>query len=1152
MTATANSNQYTPVLPLHVEWSSVLSQDVITAATILVDSTSPAPVAVFTNPSNAKAEALAIVNTGSGSQLCHVARDRTSGGGWRSTPLFGGKSAQQVAAGIPYAGTPNSAVYGLFLDDQQLYVTTLAADGATWSAPATVANGAMTNPRVAYSPDGRAVIYGGSPSGDLVTVYQQQIGGPFTAVVCKMQGALTQGDFQLCLTDEESYTILSNYNAKPYLVTGVLGNTEYSSFDLAPGFTEKLTNVALGYWSPVQQTLIFLLVDDDKALHAWSQNSNTARAEKIPNASIAQAAGHVADDGSLNVYAVDSKLGLWALHQSKRKPWNDDGTPRWAPVLQLDKGVSRLASDMNPAAAPSLFALDGGDSSLRLHAQDAKSRLWKSDAVHQHKAEAFEVARYRSEVSVVDKNGRALSGYTVHVAAEKGSSTIDAWSGDRFHEIDETGVTLTTDHLGKLTVSILANDKGLACPNLIVTGALNHTGLIQAVTVKPSSPVHTYLSGKGTLHPTNPGGALSPFDANGETLKTARVPGPNGLPDKVLAPKATAVVAQGIRQGALVALKEKQEGVVGFGGSLRQGSQSFEIFYSEAAMQAHREAAGLAQVEGFWEELLDFFGDIWEGICNAVIAIAHFVVEVAREVVHFVLEVAEGIAKALDLPVDGIEKAAAFMNGVFNSADADIDKVVAWLKALFDFKAIWNTKKAFEQGVLAVPDYVKQLALATQHRADDWFSKQKLDVNKIFADIKKQYAGQTLGQQPNWQNPAGPVSSKPVAGDAATSDFTGNPHHNWLWDKTTSYAPQEQHALSLVSDDGPWEAFAKHMAESGTEFVGALGKFKDAMWTMIVHPEQFATVVIPDLIDMVNLLIDALLDLCDAMVDAAVGLAVAAMDMLKEALGAELQWGMLNTLWAWMAKAAGHPEDTKLTFCALGSLLAAFPTTIIFKLIVGVEHEPFPGGVFPAKPHAHGQVGATGGLIMSWDSTVASDSLRMFQVLQAGAADIYGNHSPKWLTGLGVIWSIVVWVCRNGYPGFSVVEWASFTAAASQLLWIGPLAYFSIKAAGYLKDPDILGDKLDIGISVLGGLMFTAGIGLDIFTKQRRGQQIANLLTPMPALFAFLNMSQFRNNPEEAPFAIGGNLLADFVGYVGGGLELLLDTLQTAHFTATA
>jgi len=191
MAALATSTRYRPVAPLSLQSSSVLSQDVITTAKILVDSTSSAPVGVFTNPSsggiagNSQVEALAIVNPGAGNQICHIARDQATDG-WHARPLFAGRSAEQVAAGVAYSGTSKSTVYGLFVDAGQLYSTTLGADGLTWTAPATVPDGLMSNPRVAYTPDRGMVIYGVNNKGDLVTAYAP--GGPFTAVVHPVQG----------------------------------------------------------------------------------------------------------------------------------------------------------------------------------------------------------------------------------------------------------------------------------------------------------------------------------------------------------------------------------------------------------------------------------------------------------------------------------------------------------------------------------------------------------------------------------------------------------------------------------------------------------------------------------------------------------------------------------------------------------------------------------------------------------------------------------------------------------------------------------------------------------------------------------------------------------------------------------------------------
>src|SRR6476620_6863106 len=185
---------------------------------------------------------------------------------------------------------------------------------------------------------------------------------------------------------------------------------------------------------------------------------------------------------------------------------------------------------MNPAAAPSLFALDAGDYSLRLHAQDAGSRMWNNENLLQHKTEAYEVVRYRTEIRIVDGKGRAVPNHQVTLTVEKDGSAVNVAAGGSLHQVDEKGTNLTTDASGKLTVAVLATG-GLVCPNLVVS-CDGLTASVEERTVMPAGGIHDYLSGKGTLNPTNPGGPLPVFDADGTTLAKATVGG------KPLAPSA--------------------------------------------------------------------------------------------------------------------------------------------------------------------------------------------------------------------------------------------------------------------------------------------------------------------------------------------------------------------------------------------------------------------------------------------------------------------------------------------------------------------------------------------------------------------------------------------------------------------------------------
>jgi hypothetical protein len=1097
-------------------------------------------VAVFTNPAsggvpgNAAAEALAIVNTGHGRQLCHVARTADADGGWTATPLFGGQAAEQVAAGVAYAGTSDAAVCGLFVHDGQLHFTSLGRDDAAWAAPEPAGSSAARHLRVAYSPQGRLVVYGGTAEGNLMTAYQREIGGAFVTSECAMDGALSGGDFQLCMTDEQSWTVAAISGGKPVLITGILGAARRSSIGPAPGLDQEMKHVALGYWNSTQNTLMFLLVDKDSSLRAWSQSqtTNQTRVQPIPNSSVVQATGHVSEDGSLHVYAVDANEQLWVLHQSPSRPWSDDGTPNWAPLLALDRGVARVVSDMNPAAEPSLFALAAGDFSLRLHARDQQSRLWQSHTVLQRSAEAFEVARFRTEITIVDGNGVALPRHQVTVATESGGSSIDVWAAGSVQRIDDKGLPLQTDALGRLTLAVMASE-GLSCPRLVIESER----LTSPITVDPAGETHRYLAGEGTLHPTNPGGALPVFDASGRTLAAATVGG------KTLAPGASdpgmaEAAAQAIRGAA--AMGGGMPAVYGFAGSLQKHAPSFQSFQSADQLHAHRMKAGLAAPGLGGIDWAALAADIFEGIRNGVIAISEFVVDVANKTVDLVLKIAKWTEKVARLAFDGIEKIASFIAGVFHAVEAAVEKVVDWLKALFDFGAIWRTKMAIQEGLLGVPAYVKKLAESAGTDASRWFADKKTQVEKAFGEMKAQYTGQQFNSSPNWQTPGAPGTS-PLAGNASVSDFTSNTHHNWLQDKIASYSPDK---LDVADDSQsePWTRFANHFQSAGEELTAALMKFKDAFLAVIKDPSSFATVAIPALIDAAALLIEAMLDACAAAVDALAGIAVTAMAALKALLEAELPIPFLQTLFQWLAEQAGYPNDGKLTAAAMISLAAAFPATLIYKLIEGVNVEPFPTGRFPSLQQ--GLLGVTMPRVCREIACI----VKIVSFIPSSAGHILGEAKPVWLTLVGLGFTAAAWVLENGYPELSGLQWATLGGAAANLLWIAPAAYFILETenAVLLENIKALkGDIMAVAFSLYGAFSLTMGIVVDATTKVPLGQAIANILEPLPSLFSFLDLSPIRKNPELAPFAIGAQVVMTFVGAVGGGTEQLVSVRKS-------
>lgn len=230
----------------------------------------------------------------------------------------------------------------------------------------------------------------------------------------------------------------------------------------------------------------------------------------------------------------------------------------------------------------------------------------------------------------------------------------------------------------------------------------------------------------------------------------------------------------------------------------------------------------------------------------------------------------------------------------------------------------------------------------------------------------------------------------------------------------TSYSPDTSGLTLGDSVEELWKTVVKHLKDSGKEFQAAFEKLREAVWTTVTDPSSFATKAIPDLLEMFRDLALAGLDLLDALLDSVAALIGTAMQLIDDLLKAELPLGFLNTLWKWMAEGAGYPKDDTLNLYSLGALLAALPCTLIYKLIEGVDHEPFPSGKLPAP--LPGPLATQLGITMPWQSVLTSDIIRMLQVIPAGAADVMASNSPGWLTGVNICVGAGIWVLRHGYP----------------------------------------------------------------------------------------------------------------------------------------
>ncbi|RKP46491.1 hypothetical protein [Trinickia fusca] len=1135
-------------------WQSILSQDVICSASILVDSTSPSPAALFTSQSarsgeeHQVTEALAIVvrdvNDQTARQLCHVARHADSEGGWQLIPLFPDIVPVEVVAATPYATASSSQpIQALFTDGQALYSTALQPGERTWMSPQKVGGQAVSNLRIAYTPLGGMVVYGKTADDNLFVAYQPTMGGAFVATPCNLNHHLASSDFHLCMLDESNWTLAVNANGNPVLYTGMLGATEYASTAFPASFQGTIRKVIFGYWNAQQNALMFLFAAADGSLQVWAENSSNsaARAQPVPNGKIVNATGYIDDNGGLHVYGVDEARTLWVIHQRADLPWDENGLPLWTPAIPLRKDVAALTSDMTQTAEPTLLAFAAADYSMHLHTQDSVSGLWRRVPVLQSSAKAFEVVRFRTEVQITDGWGNPIPFHPVTLKVEAEGSVLDIDLAGKTYRLGRaTETPLTADAHGKVTFAVLAS-AGLSSPKLV----LDAPGLDAPMQVVPGQSLHTYLSGKGTLNPTNPGGPLPVFDAAGSTLISAHVGGKALAPGLAGQGQLAATAASAIRQTAALGDGKNTE-IVGYAGSLRPGASRFEVFDSRQQLNERlTQLAGGIEPEDFWGDLGKWASDLWEGIKNGVIKLADFVVDAAEKVANLTIEIGDYIKEGIKLAINGIEKAVHFIEGVFNAIAAGIEEVIDWLKALFDFAAIWRTKRALQQALVKTPAYTKSLAGLGRKLADGWFAGQKASVNGVFDREIQKFRGKQFNDLASWCQPGSGNGSGTIVKGLGVDDIKSNVHHNWLQSKIPSSVTLQSQRTSAATDgQDAWAAFVAQLSETGGDLLAAAQHFRDAISDTVQHPGQIGSLAVVDLLQMIQSLVDAGLSLCDALVDGFIALAEDVLDALAALLNQELDLGIFNIVWDWIADLAGATgDDRKLTVAALLSLLAAFPATVIYKLIEGVDTEPFPDGQLPLPISA--QAGMSG---TPRACRIVAAILRMLTALPAAISEALGPATPGLLSAGSLTLSMLVWGLNNGYPELSMIEWGIAGTLGSQVVWVAPLAYFVMKAKlTELREeyPNEIYDGSLLVFALYGLVAMIYGAYEDAVSPRTPESVVAGVLLPLPSMFPLLLNSTGERESEFAPLFLAADMILVEFGYIGGGGAQLIDAIAS-------
>ncbi|OLE28279.1 MAG: hypothetical protein AUG49_02875 [Catenulispora sp. 13_1_20CM_3_70_7] len=675
----------------------------------------------------------------------------------------------------------------------------------------------------------------------------------------------------------------------------------------------------------------------------------------------------------LHVYGLDPDNTLKVLHQAS---WDSNNLPVWSaatirPVPPVPPHTAHTADGLSKSTVPScvglvpkvaMFALDpfpdhrpsqlvklegvtpSGDAQFALHTQDVTSTQWSRDKVRLPVTGTPQmVTHYVSSVTVLDRRGNPMPGLPVDISAE---SVVEIQcEGASYLVGPGHSARLATNPLGRITIATSADS---LLPAVLHVDA---PGLERGAIIQPAAAVHAYLGGSGTL-PSQQGyftaDALRDAKAGGAPIVDPKhhaslagvVASTKNLFELADGGQATSKLFRGV--GAAPPIHGF---AVGSAPSHPRATADVTVGYTEfhSPVEVHNHLKGIRELPeygGVWDDFTAWAGDVWEGIKNGVVKVYEVVVEAVAAVFIWI---GDKIVELVGFVVDSIVTAVRAVEAVIREVVDTIVKVVDWLKALFGFEDIWDTKRALEAGLHMMMNH---LAATISHYGDDlhgWFLKQETKAHDLFEKLKDEFRDRPMGDAAN-RIPAVTDTSGQVI---ATGDLQSNPQATWLLDRAfTPGAVPDGSLENLKLNLDPkltaaWDAFVAKVSDAKIidDFGAILGDLGTVLAQLVdpADPELAVKTSLIALIDVLDRLIHIGLVLADAALQAVVTLIVTLVNCMDALLATALPLGPISRLFTWIQTRAGIEQPDDLTLGGLICLIPAFAVTVVHKLVNGVE-----------------------------------------------------------------------------------------------------------------------------------------------------------------------------------------------------------------------
>lgn len=620
---------------------------------------------------------------------------------------------------------------------------------------------------------------------------------------------------------------------------------------------------------------------------------------------------------SARVFACDENDSLWIL----RVTINDINFT-WAQWHPLGDTCSFLSNGPTGSPCSDLFMLDEGQE-VAVLSEDMVNQVWNELVMLKPQGtntDAEYVSRYRCEITLTDQNGSPVPDLPIAVTADE---AVGIWVGINLYNVGVTvPAQLSTDQFGRLTFAFFAGD--LHTPTFSFAG----DGLVNPPTLYAAQEVNHYLSGDASALPSQPR-----FDAGGTTLSGAVM---QVAPDWE-SNATTNFIQTGVPQGNVA-------------GVAQAITQVYTIpLTANAPAGQWAPAATLSMSLGssdFWHDLCTAAHDIDHAIRKAALKVSSVVVDIENKLVQFTMELANGLSQVMNLVINTAKDIVSAVKSAFRYIERGVDDAIHWLKSLFRWSDIINTKLVLEAGFAGIlgkladnfnptsPNYVGTTF-------DGFWTSDVIGELTVYLDRAKQQFAPTA----NLSTITDSGSTFPPGGSPAASDGlhpTGlqsahsahGAHTNYVHDHVTSYTGSGG-TIPDTGEDGSqlqsfYSAITNNLANGSAPDPVATARGLNSS-NLFSSPQNFANTAVYDIIN--------------ALETAAKGVLVAVKDVIDELIKivgdaiAAFQSLATKTIdipvisWIYTKVSGG----AALSLLDLSSLLFAVPTTLLYKLTFGIK-----------------------------------------------------------------------------------------------------------------------------------------------------------------------------------------------------------------------